>query len=58
MKPIGHDLYLNQIIDEKRKRTHQGANIALGRLMDADFIQKIHKGRQFIYKIKSNTPTV
>ena len=47
-----------QVLGITRIKTTQGANTALGRLMDADLIQKIRKGRQFIYEIKTNTPTV
>ena len=42
----------HQILDITKITTPQGANIALGRLMDADLIEKIRKGRHFIYQIK------
>lgn len=46
-----------QVLEITKINTTQGANTALGRLMRAELIQKIRKGRQFIYEIKSNTPT-
>ncbi len=42
-----------QILDITRIKTLQGANVALGRLMDAELIDKIRKGRNFIYQKKS-----
>lgn len=49
---------VQQVLGITRITTSQGANTALGRLMDAELIRKVRKGRQFIYEIKSNTPTV
>ncbi len=46
-----------QVLGITRIKTTQGANTALGRLMGDGIIQKVRKGRQFIYEIKSNTPT-
>ncbi len=41
----------HQILDITRINTPQGANVALGRLMDMGLIKKIRKGRQFIYQL-------
>ncbi len=41
----------HQILDITRINTPQGANVALGRLIDMGLIKKIRKGRQFIYQL-------
>lgn len=41
----------HQILDITRINTTQGANVALGRLIDMGLIKKIRKGRQFIYQL-------
>ena len=41
----------HQILDITRINTPQGANVALGRLMDMGLVKKIRKGRQFIYQL-------
>ena len=43
----------NQILDITRITTTQGANTALGRLMKANLVVKVRKGRQFIYQLKN-----
>ena len=43
-----------QILEITKITTTQGANVALGRLMKANLIEKIRKGRQFIYQLKCN----
>lgn len=43
---------VHQVIDITRITTTQGANVALGRLMKMDLIQKVRQGRQFIYQLK------
>jgi len=40
-----------QVLEITRITTPQGANVALGRLMKAGLIEKIRKGRQFIYQL-------
>ncbi len=47
-----------QVLGITKIKTTQGANAALGRLMEAGLIRKIRKGRQFIYEIKMETPTM
>lgn len=42
---------VHQVIDITRITTTQGANVALGRLMKMDLIQKVRQGRQFIYQL-------
>lgn len=42
----------HQILGITKITTTQGANVALGRLMKANIIEKVQKGRQFIYQIK------
>ena len=42
-----------QILHITKITTTQGANAALGRLMRAGLIEKIRKGRQFIYRFKT-----
>lgn len=41
-----------QILGITKIKTTQGANVALGRLMNANLIKKVRKGRQFIYELK------
>lgn len=41
----------HQILDITRINTTQGANVALGRLMDMGLVKKTRKGRQFIYQL-------
>ena len=41
----------HQILDITRINTPQGANVALGRLMEMGLVKKIRKGRQFIYQL-------
>jgi predicted transcriptional regulator len=41
-----------QILGITKIKTSQGANVALGRLMSANLIKKVRKGRQFIYELK------
>lgn len=43
----------SQILHITKITTTQGANAALGRLMRAGLIEKIRKGRQFIYRFKT-----
>ena len=43
-----------QILEITKIKTTQGANVALARLMKANLIEKIRKGRQFIYQLKRN----
>ncbi|MBR6557460.1 MAG: putative DNA binding domain-containing protein [Clostridia bacterium] len=40
-----------QILGITKIKTSQGANVALGRLMSANLIKKVRKGRQFIYEL-------
>lgn len=42
----------NQVLDITRINTTQGANVALGRLMKADLIVMVRKGRHVIYQMK------
>lgn len=42
----------HQILDITKITTTQGANAALGRLMKSGLVEKVRKGRQFIYQIK------
>lgn len=42
----------HQVVEITRLTTTQGANSALGRLMNADLIVKVRKGRHFIYQLK------
>ena len=41
-----------QILGITKIKTTQGANVALGRLMNANLVKKVRKGRQFIYELK------
>ena len=41
-----------QIMDITRINTHQGASVALKRLIDNDLVVKTRKGRQVIYQLK------
>lgn len=41
----------HQVLEITRIATPQGANVALGRLMKMGLIEKIRKGRQFIYQL-------
>lgn len=43
-----------QVLEITKITTSQGANMALGRLMKLDLIEKKRKGRQFYYEIKDN----
>lgn len=43
----------HQILDITRITTTAGASVALGRLMDIELIEKVRKGRQFIYQLKN-----
>lgn len=43
----------HQILGITRITTTAGASVALGRLMDAQLIQKVRQGRQFIYQLKN-----
>ncbi len=47
-----------QVLGITRIKSAQGANKALGRLIEEDIIIKVRIGRQFIYKMKSNTTIV
>ena len=40
-----------QVLEITKITTSQGANMALGRLMKLDLIEKKRKGRQFYYEI-------
>lgn len=42
----------HQILNITRINTLQGANVALGRLMRADLVVKVRKGKHFIYELK------
>ena len=39
-------------LDMARITTNQGANVALGRLINAGVVQKVRQGRHFIYQLK------
>ena len=41
----------HQVLEITRIATPQGANVALGRLMKMGLIEKVRKGRQFIYQL-------
>lgn len=43
----------HQIVELTPITTLQGASIALGRLMRADLVEKVRKGRRFIYQLKA-----
>ena len=43
----------HQIIEITRITTPQGASVALNRLMDMDLLEKVRKGKQVIYQLKS-----
>lgn len=43
---------VHQVLDITRITTTQGANVALGRLMNMGLIIKVRRGRQFIYQLK------
>lgn len=42
----------NQVLDITRINTQQGANVALGRLIKADLVVMVRKGRHVIYQLK------
>ncbi len=42
----------NQVLDITRINTTQGANVALGRLIKADLVVMVRKGRHVIYQLK------
>ena len=42
---------VQQVLEITRIKTTQGANTALGRLMNADLIKKVRNGRQFFYEL-------
>lgn len=44
---------VHQVLDITRIRTPQGANVALGRLIKANLIIKVRRGRHFIYQLKN-----
>lgn len=44
---------VHQILEITNITTRQGASVALGRLMSADLVKKVRKGRQFIYQLKN-----
>lgn len=44
---------VHQVLDITRITTKQGANVALGRLINAGLIQKIRQGKHFIYQLKN-----
>lgn len=44
----------HQILDITKITTSQGANVALGRLINAGLVEKIRRGRHFIYQLKTN----
>ena len=46
-----------QVLQITRISTPQGANIALGRLIKAGFIEKVRAGKRFFYRLKTDTPT-
>ena len=43
---------VHQVLDITRITTNQGANVALGRLINAGVVQKVRQGRHFIYQLK------
>lgn len=43
---------VHQVLDITRITTNQGANVALGRLIDAGVVQKVRQGKHFIYQLK------
>ena len=43
---------VHQVLDITRTTTNQGANVALGRLINAGVVQKVRQGRHFIYQLK------
>lgn len=43
---------VNQVLNITRINTTQGANVALGRLMKADLVVMVRKGRHVIYQLK------
>lgn len=45
----------NQVLDITRINTQQGANVALGRLIKADLIIMVRKGRHVIYQLKGQS---
>lgn len=44
---------VHQVLDITKITTTQGANVALGRLIKADLIIKVRRGRHFIYQLKN-----
>lgn len=44
---------VHQVLDITRITTKQGANVALGRLINAGLIQKVRQGKHFIYQLKN-----
>lgn len=44
---------VHQVLDITRITTKQGANVALGRLINAGLIQKVRLGKHFIYQLKN-----
>ena len=45
----------NQVLDITRINTTQGANVALGRLIKADLVVMVRKGRHVIYQLKDQS---
>ena len=45
----------NQVLDITRINTTQGANVALGRLIKADLVVMVRKGRHVIYQLKGQS---
>ena len=43
----------HQVLEITKITTQQGANVALGRLIDLDLIKMVRKGKHFIYEVKS-----
>ena len=43
---------VHQVLEITRITTKQGANVALGRLINAGVIQKVRQGKHFIYQLK------
>ncbi len=44
---------VHQVLDITKITTSQGANVALGRLIKANLIIKVRRGRHFIYQLKN-----
>lgn len=47
----------SKVLEITKISTPQGANVALGRLMKAGFVEKVRKGKRFFYRLKTDTPT-